>query len=450
MKKTGSIVYFDTNLTYDVSALYESIVNSSVMDVIMPGDKVLIKPNWVQESHNRNESWEQMITHPTLITAVLKHVLEKLAGSGSVVIADSPMTPANFEKILAHMPIKKWKAMCSQASIKFSIIDMRNECWDTKDGIIIAKHTLQGDPNGHVLFDLQGGSSEFNNKEKPQEGYYGASYDTEETNLAHDGFHNQYEMAYSVIDADVFINLPKVKTHRKAGLTCSLKNLVGISTNKNLIPHHSAGTPAEGGDQFAINGNTIKLEGSLTAYAKNMAKNSTLVAYFLVPLKKLARVIFGDNSNTVRNGSWWGNDTLWRSIVDLNKLLLYGNVDASLRSDCEDSKKRYISICDGIICGEGDGPLEPDAVNAGFVVCGTNAVAVDCVVARLSGLDYAKIPSIAKAFESKLYKLVSFSYDDIVCIDATGKTSALKDISPLIFLRPASGWVNHIELDSVK
>src|SRR5690606_2650770 len=46
------------------------------------------------------------------------------------------------------------------------------------------------------------------------------------------------------------INLPKLKTHKKTGVTLSLKNLVGINGDKNWLPHHSLGSVGEGGDEF--------------------------------------------------------------------------------------------------------------------------------------------------------------------------------------------------------
>jgi uncharacterized protein (DUF362 family) len=53
----------------------------------------------------------------------------------------------------------------------------------------------------------------------------------------HPGVH-QYLVAKEVIEADIIINLPKLKTHRKAGVTCALKNLIGINGNKEYLPHH--------------------------------------------------------------------------------------------------------------------------------------------------------------------------------------------------------------------
>ena len=58
---------------------------------------------------------------------------------------------------------------------------------------------------------------------------------------------HEYLISRSAMDADVFINLPKLKTHKKVGVTLSLKNLVGINGDKNYLPHFCIGTPAEGG-----------------------------------------------------------------------------------------------------------------------------------------------------------------------------------------------------------
>lgn len=445
MKSSPVLTFAYTGLSYDEGRIFELIASSGVLDVVMPGDKVLIKPNWVQEHHEKNDSWEQMVTHPAVITAVVRIVLARLDGEGSVVIADSPMTPAHFDRILEHMPVAEWESMCADEGIRLSILDLRDERWDVEDGIIITHHVLPGDPKGCVRFDLEDRASEFYGKAKPAEGFFGASYDVEETNRAHDGYHNEYEMARSAIECDVFVNLPKVKAHRKAGMTCSLKNLVGVSTNKNLIPHHSAGGPKEGGDQFSDDGGARKLEGGLTRGAKAAARNNPLVARALVPLKKIARVAFGDNRMTVRNGSWWGNDTLWRSIVDLNKLLMYGNPDGTLRADSPASMKRYVSIADGIVCGEGEGPLEPDPKDGGFIVCGTNAVAVDCAVARLSGFDWEKVPSIHNSFESSRYRIAHFNYGEIICSINGADEIALAEIDPVVRLLPAAGWVGHLE-----
>src|SRR5438045_9670723 len=96
------------------------------------------------------------------------------------------------------------------------------------------------------------------------------------------------------MDADVFINLPKLKTHKNVGLTCALKNLVGINANKNWLPHQTEGTPDQGGDQFPIATSKARLEHSLMGAAKRFFKNRPALSKFFVPLKKAGRLYFGD------------------------------------------------------------------------------------------------------------------------------------------------------------
>ena len=59
---------------------------------------------------------------------------------------------------------------------------------------------------------------------------------------------------------DLFVNLPKLKTHKKTGITCSLKNFVGINGDKNWLPHHTEGVPANGGDEFPSFASTLLRE----------------------------------------------------------------------------------------------------------------------------------------------------------------------------------------------
>ncbi|WP_321392731.1 DUF362 domain-containing protein [uncultured Desulfuromusa sp.] len=57
------------------------------------------------------------------------------------------------------------------------------------------------------------------------------------------GTFNQFEVAREVLDADVIINLPKLKTHQMMGLTCGIKNMFGavVGLRKPRL-HLQAGT----------------------------------------------------------------------------------------------------------------------------------------------------------------------------------------------------------------
>ena len=61
---------------------------------------------------------------------------------------------------------------------------------------------------------------------------------------------HQYLVARDIIEADTVINLPKLKTHKKACLTGALKNMVGINGHKEYLPHHRKGGSGAGGDCY--------------------------------------------------------------------------------------------------------------------------------------------------------------------------------------------------------
>ena len=102
-------------------------------------------------------------------------------------------------------------------------------------------------------------------------------------------------------------------------------------------------------------------------------------------MRNAGKVALGDSETVIRNGNWAGNDTCWRMALDLNRSLLYGNPDGSLRE--AGKAKHYLAIVDGIIGGQGNGPLCPDPVGSNVLIAGTDPAAVDAVAARLMGFD---------------------------------------------------------------
>ena len=252
-----------------------------------------------------------------------------------------------------------------------------------------------------------------------------------------------------MVEADVFINLPKLKTHKKGGITCSLKNLVGINTYRNYLPHNSIGTPAEGGDQFPASKAKSRIESTLMPFIhQNILKKSFLAKLFS-PIIGLGKLFFGDNQDTIRGGSWYGNDTLWRMVLDINKVLFYVNPDGTLRDGSLSTMKKYISIVDSIIAGESNGPKAPDAINAGYIIAGLNPVSVDAVCARIMNFDYKKIPSIENAFRIKRFPLGIFKKEDIKILFQEEVYSLSNFPSSLaVSFKPHQGWVGHIELKS--
>jgi hypothetical protein len=243
------------------------------------------------------------------------------------------------------------------------------------------------------------------------------------------------------------ISVPKLKTHKKVGLTANLKNLVGINGNKNWLPHHREGTPADGGDQFPDCAPIHYAERAALALFRRWFPHLGAMRHTLAgPLKLAGKRIFGDtNLDTVRSGNWYGNDTTWRMAIDLNRLLFYADADSVLH---DRPVRRFLSVVDGIVAGEGNGPLDPNPRPTGVVLAGSNPVAVDLACARLMGFDYSKIPMLSRAIDRASLPLVDFAYEDIRLHSNDplfdGRLADLQ--GPLLGFRPHFGWRGHIEL----
>jgi hypothetical protein len=117
-------------------------------------------------------------------------------------------------------------------------------------------------------------------------------------------------IANSCLQADVIINLPKLKTHRKAGMTGALKNMVGIIGSKDCLPHHRVGSQNEGGDEY-LHKDTRKRIATYLSEAID-----TTDKHWLACLQSTARLLTHATKYVLPHrddyyeGSWYGNDTI--------------------------------------------------------------------------------------------------------------------------------------------
>ena len=414
-------------------------------DFVRPGDRVVLKPNWVKEHDERTPGpghWEHVVTHPTVIEAVCRWVAQRLRGTGKITICDAPQTDSSFRKLREYCELDSIVSRCQHdfPGVSVVILDLRPEEWRSIDGVVVSKHLQEGDPLGSTTVALNEASEfvDFAGQGK----LYGASFDMQETNQRHHGTRHEYMLCRTPVEADVFINLPKLKTHKKVGVTCALKNLVGINANKNWLPHHTEGAPEQGGDQFPKATRKARLEHAWMGTAKRWLKNSPALSTLFVPLKKAGRLYFGDTQKVVRSGNWHGNDTCWRMVLDLNKCFFFYGGDGKERK----TPMRYLAVVDGIIGGEGNGPMSPDAVRAGVILAGTHPAAVDVVAATLMGFDWTRIRMLKNVFEIRRKNFVPFSPEDIHIVsnnsDWSGSLNHIKDV---FCFKPHFGWVGAIE-----
>jgi uncharacterized protein (DUF362 family) len=414
-------------------------------DFIRPGDRVVLKPNWVKEHDERwpgPDQWEHVVTHPAVIRTVAEWVAEQLGNRGKIIICDAPQTDSSFRKLTEYCRLDSMlnELRAQFLGLEIELLDLRPEEWHAVDGVVVSKTRQSGDPLGstHVRLD---DASEF--VEYAGQGrLYGASYDMAETNQRHSGNRHDYLLCRTPLDADVFINIPKLKTHKKVGITCALKNLVGINANKNWLPHHTEGTPEVGGDQFPQATAKARLEHSWMGTAKRWLKDSPALSRLFVPLKKVGRLYFGDTQKVVRSGNWHGNDTCWRMVLDLNKCLFFFNGDGQSRP----RPVRYLAVVDGIVGGEGNGPMSPDPIHSGVILAGTHPVAVDLVAATIIGFDWRKIRLLKNALTMSRLNFVDFTPEQVeVASNKEAWRGKIDQLDDVFSFRPHFGWVGAIE-----
>lgn len=419
--------------------------------LVRPGDSVVLKPNFIREAHEtRPHEWQQVITHGAVIRAVCDYVLLALQGRGRVTICDAPQTDSSFDKmchVTGMYELVAWYRRWSPVPVE--LVDLRAEEWQSTDGVVYKRQTLPGDPRGYVAVNV--GRHSYFYGVNPRLGFYGADYDTDETQRHHHDDVHEYLLSRTVMDADVLINLPKLKTHKKTGITCALKNLVGMNGDKNWLPHYMLGAPEEGGDQFPAR--TVKAQSErvlMSWFKRRVFAAPPWLARALVPLKRIGRAVFGDTQHIVRSGNWHGNDTTWRMTLDLNTCWFYFD-PAAQALDMTRGARRYVTLVDGIIAGEGNGPMAPDAKPCGVIIAGINPVSVDTVCAWLMGFDPAKLRLLTGAHGRAVCPLAACAAHEIMVSSNDARWhGALGTLDPASTFRftPHFGWRGAIERGS--
>jgi len=414
------------------------------------GEFVLIKPNLVKEAHPRDpDGWRYVMTHGSVIRAVVDYVFTAVGPTGRVAIADAPQTDSSFSKIVEVLGLNHLRDFYGARGLVLELIDLRNEEWVSEKGVIVARHRLAGDPRGAIAFDL-GASSEFVGHGGSGR-YYGADYDSRVVNDRHRDGRHQYLVSGSAMQADVVFSLPKLKAHKKAGVTLSMKNLIGVNADKNWLPHHTDGTPSTGGDEHPGGSLRHRIERWGAGVLRRLAVRLPPIGTRLLRVvRRAGNPVFGDTEEVVRSGNWWGNDTIWRTCLDLNKIVAYGRLDGSLRPGQPEHRRRHLVLVDGIVAGQGNGPMNPDPLPAGFILFGTNPPSVDAAATVLMGFDPEKIPIVRQAFCCSSYPLSEWGWRDVQVIAADpARSGALANVEVAATLqaRPHFAWRGHIELE---
>jgi hypothetical protein len=388
--------------------------------------KILLKPNWVR--HSLKEFDELCLrTNDTFVLAVLLLVL-KLSPE-KILLGDAPIQGCYWMKMLTNRFVNEINHLSKCYGVPIIIKDFRRMTFNPElNELKIDQKPL----SDFLIFNLGYKSLLEPVTHKTQNKFRVVDYNSKRMAEAHAPGIHKYCLIKELFEYDIIISLPKVKTHQKAGLTAALKNVVGFNGDKDYLPHHRIGGTKMGGDCYP--GRNILRHWAELFLDRANQKQGRMGYKFL---RKLASAFWKVSIPGIYHdlfAGWYGNDTTWRMVMDLNKIIIYGKSDGTISSNLQ---RTVFSLCDGIIGGQGNGPLFPDPLPLGIISFSNNSAINDLCLTSLMNIDYSKIPLIIGASRQANFSNCDIFIDNkLICPEELFKYS--------INVTPPPGWAGHI------
>ncbi len=395
-----------------------------------------------------------IVTQSFLVDWVVRALWRTFQGNCEITVGDVPLQTCDWGRMLSDAGYPAVQDQWRRDGISCQILDFRRE-WRPVTGKTFQEHpvALPGDPKGYVLVKVDKHS--FLEPISAASAKFAVTdYSTTSTRSRHEPGRHEYLVPRSALECDLFVNVPKLKTHQKAGVTVALKNLIGINGDKSYLPHHRSGSPRFGGDEFKDERWWLGYAHSFTRrHLQGRFKSAFKAAHGAwLQIRKLAGLrqnqTAPDGSTAglfVTDGAWYGNDTVWRTVLDVNQALFFGLAAGGWR---EAPRGGYLVVVDGIIGGEGNGPLRPVPKQSNILILGDNPVETDRACAHVMGFDPEKIPLLRRAnYQGTLLENFSRAPAEVQWFDPRGKIKASGgyDTVPDLGFEPAPGWKGHIE-----
>ena len=412
-------------------------------EYIQPGQKVFVLCNFVY--HRRRSETEDCFaakcTHGSVLRPLLDYLLLAVGASGSVHFGNAPVQSCKWSSVLAQTKAQQVLDFYHSIGEPVKAQDLR---------LYVAERSLLGsvekleerDEQDAVFIDLSNKSLLDKITNVKTAHFRLSDYDPRRTEAFHSQGSHVYVLNKQLLEADVVVSLPKLKTHEKVGITCALKGCVGAIAHKDCLAHHRFGSPDIGGDEYPTDHYYIKrLVSGFHDWVQQSSANS-FSGNFLRVIDRISRSGLR-RLVPVTAGAWWGNDTAWRMALDIARIIRYATVEGEMQPL---PVRQHLVLVDGVIGGEGAGPLKPTPVQSGVILFADDPVIADYACAKLMGFDPAKIPMVCEASVLKDYPLTEqlIAQESIVY---NGKKSVVMDLGEMVEKRyqPSPGWQGKIE-----
>lgn len=401
---------------------------------VRPGGRVFVLCNFVYHRRSRETraDFEAKCVHGSVLRALIDYVRIATGPEGVIEFGNAPLQSCQWPKVLEDSCADGLCGFFADHGVSVTARDLRLFTSASASGT--RRHCYR-DPSSAVTFDL-GEESLLADVSSPAAGPHGRprvrDYDPDRTDRFHTGTSHKYVVHEAVLRADTVISLPKLKTHEKVGLTCGLKGLVGAVAHKDCLAHHRFGAPKRGGDEFpdraAAATPLAHFHDWLNRRPPGALWQSGLLAMQALVSGVLRRL------GVPLGGAWHGNDTAWRMVGDLYRILRFGDLDGTVR---DVAQRRHLVLVDGIVAGEGDGPLSPMPVDCGAVIFADDLPAADRLAWRLMGYRPEAL---------KLLGVPGNGNGEDIRVVQNGRAVGEADVEPLLdrSFRVPRGWQTYL------
>jgi uncharacterized protein (DUF362 family) len=423
--RRDDLTYSDLNAA---AALYERTGESlAAHRIASPRPTIFLLCNFV--CHKRsNETWRQFqgkTTQCEVLYPLIEQILAVYGDDVRIRIGNAPLQGAVWERIVVEVGldrlVKHFRERLHADVIE--LCDLRLHVREL-NGRHLTSYVRQENEYGSdrcVLVDLAE-KSLLEEVTRDDTAFRVLDYGTDRIVRCHSPGKHVYIIARKVLESDLIISVPKLKTHEKVGITTGIKGCVGIIAHKDCLPHHRKGSSAEGGDEYQRPSRMRRLLSDYHDFVNRLP--ASVAANCLLFTDRVLRKLHSRRKACFSAGSWSGNDTAWRMSLDLARISLYATADGQMASQ---PVRRHFVLTDGVIAGEGQGPLNVDPVALGYLGWSEDLAASDLVNSAAMGINLDLLPIVRQAFQLPDYPITALTRPEDVAISLEGRRMSLQE-----------------------
>lgn len=376
----------------------------------------------------------------SVLRALVDYLLLAVGENGSVSFGNAPMQFCCWESVLAETGAQVVEQFYQENGASVKAKDLRLFVGEKNQFGAISKVERRNEADG-VAVNLAADSLLVELDRDPFTHYRVMNYNPVRTEAFHTCGSHAYVINRHILEADTIVSLPKLKTHEKVGITCALKGFVGTVAHKDSLPHHRYGPPILGGDEYPSDRTgLLRMASAFHDRVQQAAPDRTAGSLLRVADKMVHRVL--EPLGPVTEGAWWGNDTAWRMVLDLARIATYATSAGKMETF---PQRKHLVLVDGIVGGEGQGPLKPKPVHSGMLLFSDNLLAADLACASMMGFNPECIPMLREALRLVRYRLSDHQLEseEVIYNSRTSTLAELISLAPYHYETPL-GWKGKI------